>query len=473
MKIARFGFVVASFLIISTFQLQAAGSTNPPTSFQESWESISNRWGSVPLEKIQQTAKRGDVTAQYYLAIAFYVGDFGEAKDQAEAFKWTRLAAEQGMPRAQRRMGIMLQRGEGVETNVIESAAWYNRAAQQGDAQAQMNLGWMYERGVGVSTNYVEAARLYRLAAEQGQSMAQNNLGWFYENGFGVSQDFDEALNWFQKSAAQGNAYAKHNLPELSRKVFDFQYQMSRKYQNGNGVPKDAVEAFKWMQKAAQSDYQSTEVNDALYELGLMYENGEGVQTNLSEAHDYITRAAMGGQPNACYCVGRMYENGDGFPQDDYQATRFYYNAVFNLCGRSFAGKAVENLLKLYAEGRGLVKTNQEPEDYIDQTLGNKPSLIRSCENQITTPISFYYLGKVYFDGKLIPQDLMAAAKKFRLATSEGIAEASKMLDATEAKMSPEQKAAFQNSSANSKGEIERAVQQMKTEQQIRQMMNR
>jgi TPR repeat protein len=496
----------STFLLVCVFQLTGCQSPqkNAPIEgvvpiertapiIQESWEIISNQWGSVPLGKIQQTAEKGDVSAQYYLAIA-YDGEIGVTKNLDEEFKWMNLAAQQGMARAQRRLGSMFEDGQGVETNMSEAIVWYQKAAQQGDAWAQVDLGWhyesgigietnyfealewykkaaqqgnsqaqmdlgkMYEDGVGVPTNYVEAAEFYRLAAEQGHSMAQNNLGWFYANGLGVPQDFGEALKWMQKSADQGNSYAQKNLPWLSGKAFEAQYQMAKKYQKGDGVPKDAVEAFKWMQKAAQQNPMiSTKVSDAQYEVGLMFEKGEGVETNLLEARNYIILASQGlgslegGQPDACFRVGQWYENGDDVPHDDYRAIKYYWNAVRALNGRKYKSQAAEDLLKLYAEGRGLSKTNQEPEDYIDRELVDKKAVIEQFQGEITTSQAEFYVGRINYQGTLVSQDLVEAAARFQVAADEGLDDARKISVELEPKMSTAQKEAAKARSSNLK----------------------
>ena len=63
-----------------------------------------------------------------------------------------------------------------MERDDTEAVRWYRRAAEQGDVLAQYNLGWMYENGRGVGRDRVEAVRWYRLAAEQGDADAQRAL---------------------------------------------------------------------------------------------------------------------------------------------------------------------------------------------------------------------------------------------------------------------------------------------------------
>lgn len=64
--------------------------------------------------------------------------------------------------------------------DAAEAVRWYRLAAEQGVVEAQYNLGLMYDNGTGVPQDSAEAARFYRLAAEQGDSNAQNNLGIIY-----------------------------------------------------------------------------------------------------------------------------------------------------------------------------------------------------------------------------------------------------------------------------------------------------
>ena len=69
--------------------------------------------------------------------------------------------------------------------------------ADQGDAHAQFALGIVYNRGYGVQRNYAEAMRWFRRAADQGDAGAQYNLAFLYETGRGVRKDLVRAYMWF------------------------------------------------------------------------------------------------------------------------------------------------------------------------------------------------------------------------------------------------------------------------------------
>ena len=76
-------------------------------------------------------------------SIHVYSNGEGVPKDDREAVKWYRRAAEQGDASAQFNLGVMARdsNGEGVPEDDREAVKWYRRAAEQGDASAQFNLG--------------------------------------------------------------------------------------------------------------------------------------------------------------------------------------------------------------------------------------------------------------------------------------------------------------------------------------------
>ena len=69
----------------------------------------------------------------------------------------------------------MYDDGDGVPKNDAEALKWYRRAADQGDADAQFNLGLMYYNGEGVPKNDAEAYFWWNLAAAQGNADAKTN----------------------------------------------------------------------------------------------------------------------------------------------------------------------------------------------------------------------------------------------------------------------------------------------------------
>jgi TPR repeat protein len=74
-----------------------------------------------------------------------------KAKDNADAEKWYRKAAERGFAEAQNNLGLMYVLGRGVPQDDSTAVKWFRKAAEQGYAPAQNNLGEMRRQGRGVT----------------------------------------------------------------------------------------------------------------------------------------------------------------------------------------------------------------------------------------------------------------------------------------------------------------------------------
>jgi hypothetical protein len=107
--------------------------------------------------------------------------------------------------------------GEGVVKDEIEAVKWCRKAAEQNNTYAQNDLGLCYADGRGVAKDEVEAMKWYRKAAEQNDAAGQANLGAFYGAGRGVAKDYVEAYKWRLLAAAQGDEFSKEAVPALER----------------------------------------------------------------------------------------------------------------------------------------------------------------------------------------------------------------------------------------------------------------
>jgi Zn-dependent protease with chaperone function/type II secretory pathway pseudopilin PulG len=164
----------------------------------------------TPVESMQndlEAATKGDEQAQCRLGDAYSNGK-GVAKNDVQATKWYRMAAEQGNIAAQYNLGVNYERGEGVSQNYSEAVGWYKKSADKGFAAAQLNLGIAYLHGNGVIKNSQEAAKWFRMAAKQGDDKAQFALGVCYEDGDGLPKDLRNAYGWYILAAAEGNQKA-------------------------------------------------------------------------------------------------------------------------------------------------------------------------------------------------------------------------------------------------------------------------
>ena len=120
---------------------------------------------------------------------------------------------------AQYNLGLSYYKGDGIVKNEAEAVKWFRRAAEQGHVLAQYNLGLSYYNGEGVVKNEAEAAKWYRKAAEQGDADAQCKLGNCYRDGYGIVKNDIIAYKWFLLSTAQGNQTAKKNMEVAEKKL--------------------------------------------------------------------------------------------------------------------------------------------------------------------------------------------------------------------------------------------------------------
>ena len=138
-----------------------------------------------------------------------YMNSSGQVVEAATTLDQLTVKASYGNAEAQSYLGLLYISGEeGIEKDSAEAAKWFRKAAEQGVAGAQFNLALMYASGDGVPANSAEAARWCRMAAEQGLTAAQDRLGAMYFQGDGLPRDEMEALVWFNVAARSGNPEA-------------------------------------------------------------------------------------------------------------------------------------------------------------------------------------------------------------------------------------------------------------------------
>ena len=108
--------------------------------------------------------------------------------------------ANRGMAEAQINLGMMFESGQGVLQNFDEALKWYRLAASQGLIKAQEKLNLLINKAAAAQVNF--------------------GLGVAFENGQGVPQDIMEAIRWYQLAADQGLIKAQEKLNLLLNKKF-------------------------------------------------------------------------------------------------------------------------------------------------------------------------------------------------------------------------------------------------------------
>lgn len=92
--------------------------------------------------------------------------------NETEAVKYIREASDAGYPRAQAVLGVLYEKGAGVERNVGRSIALMRSAAEMGEPHASFRMGERHEAGDGVDKDTARALGYYEKAAAAGLDKA-------------------------------------------------------------------------------------------------------------------------------------------------------------------------------------------------------------------------------------------------------------------------------------------------------------
>jgi TPR repeat protein len=191
-----------------------------------------------------RAARMGHPMAMVEVGNSYYTGRNGTGgEDHQAAFGWYLPAANAQVRIAQRYVGYMYERGDGVTQSGPDAITWYRSAAMHGDAAAMMLLG-RHLRLMPSDEDKATGIRWLQRASERGSVDAQIDLAMAYDEGEdGLPQDHQQAAQWFGEAAKQGDGFAQVQLGEL--------------YQRGLGVDRDLDQARRlFMQAAASSDPQ-------------------------------------------------------------------------------------------------------------------------------------------------------------------------------------------------------------------------
>lgn len=117
-----FGFVLLFPLASARADFEAARAAYARGDFATAFD----QWGVL--------SRAGDPAAQYQLS-RLYAEGLGTARDEAEALRWIKRAAERDYPLAQYVLGVAYQEGRGVPQDFVQAQFWFNLATDKLDAE--------------------------------------------------------------------------------------------------------------------------------------------------------------------------------------------------------------------------------------------------------------------------------------------------------------------------------------------------
>lgn len=310
--------------------------------------------------------------------------------------------------------------------------------AATGNEDAALLLGLLYDRGIGINPNHEQAMVWYGQSGVN--AVSQFILGTYTAEGKGVAKDKEEAMRQLQKSVEDKFSYADFNLSVLQKQKNEaFLPNLIEAYELGNNHAGIVLADYylaethdpEKMQQAKHIYIGLAEKGDQYAQLKLAYmlQKGLGAKPDLAEAQRWYTASAEQGNSMAEYLLGQFYQLGElGIP--DYAlAKQWYQKAAANLSQASVALGFIEetvndnydlalkayeeaatrndaqglyNLALMYLYGKGIPVNYQKAKDLFDKAA---LSGIHEAMNQ---------LGGIYFNGLGQPRDEHQALSWFK-----------------------------------------------------------
>ena len=214
--------------------------------------------------------------------------------------------ANLGDAAAQTLVAEILSRGLGIKRDEAEAAKWYRLAAEQGVPEAQFQYALMLIDGRFVKKDMKAASALMQASAEAGNSLAQFNYAQLLVRREPGPGGLEKAVPYYERAARAG-------LP-------DAQYAMSQLLANGVGGKKpDEAEAREWLVRAARQNFDTAQLD-----LGTWLISGRGGERDVKSGFAWLKRAAEGGNVAAQNRVAKLYMQGIGTEPDAIFAAAWY-----------------------------------------------------------------------------------------------------------------------------------------------------
>lgn len=307
-------------------------------------------------------------------------------------------------------------------------------AAEQGNIDACNELGELYFFGdENTDRDYELAFKYFSKAVAENPYSGHYLLGLLYKNGEGTEKDIDKAIKYLQsqiyryidsfdnisiqnfykksedseishkikslkKTAKQGDIDAYYNLGDL---YYNFDHS-DQKYDDYNKLDIDIHYQIKFASsyflEAAKKGHL-----EAQYRLGMLYKyNWPGQNKNITKAKEWLEKAASQGHISAKYLLGLLH-------YDNYEEADFYY-----FYDNAEKGDPVSQyfLGKLYENGKGTEKDINKAIEWFEKSANQNYDKAQT------------YLGILYAKGKETEKDINKSIKWFEKAANQDCTDA-------------------------------------------------
>ncbi|CAO3645736.1 unnamed protein product [Mucor fragilis] len=357
------------------------------------------------LSYLMKSAENSNMYAQFLIGVHYERG-FDIAQDLEKAKDYYGKSADRGFPDAQAALGSRLI----AEASYAQGIEWLEKAVQMGNSRAHVQLGILYDKGEGVQQNNDMALLHYKAAVENNNHAAQYILGLVYYFGrLGRQKNHKEAIRLIKQSAMAGLPYAQRVLGQL--------YQqgsvMSSSHENSDSrlrTRKNEREAIRWYKRAAAGKDVC-----ALGILGKCHEHGIGVDIDLEKALAFYAKAAEGDSPYVCNAhidqallLQKMARHAEAF--------RLYTTVL----DKGVAGKDDLSIETAHLSIARYHLCRDIPSVRYDPLLAH--TMLQTLVETTNNPHAHYWLGSIYDEGipGLFDIDREKAFNHFLIAADAG-----------------------------------------------------
>ena len=131
---------------------------------------------------LEESAKKGYAAAATFLGTVYHEGKYGQPMNMEVAVIWYKEGAKLGDPLGMSNYAVALQHGSGgLERDDAEAFKWIRAAANMGIGIAQYNAALALHAGRGVHIDRRLAKEYFRMAAKNGIGMAEM---WLYSEDY-------------------------------------------------------------------------------------------------------------------------------------------------------------------------------------------------------------------------------------------------------------------------------------------------
>lgn len=310
-----------------------------------------------------------------------------EFEEYVNAFKWLKPWANDGDPDAQYRLGLLYEKGNGVDLNTRLALKWYRLAAQDGHRAAKRRLENLRKSASNVGGTESVATQWYQDSAEEGDPEAQYNLAFMLETGWSVPVDDVEAARWYEKAAEKG--------------VQKAQFRLSLMYLVGAGLKQSEIQGEKWLRNAAKNDHP---LADIIREKILDADELVKLNIDIVKVINKVRKESI-----------KSPEKAEAIVMD---AVR-----VAELKVAKDKAKKKKRLAKIQSIESAKNQKVRGDDEFLGAS-GRKTLRWYKVKAERGLPEAQYKLGKIYEIGLEIKKDLLQAAHWFGLAAEQGHVEA-------------------------------------------------